>query len=169
MFIVRLGGFPSAVVVLGLALTPAALAQDEDLPGSLAQPVFEDGEGVVALTEAEMGDLRGLGFLDDLLGNVVEATGEGNTAVVQVGGSSDGTIEDSNNENDDIATIGGVTTVEQGDLPISLGLTDGRTSLNVGSTTAGVFPGLSPSIRSNFRESFSFHDTTSTTSNRVGF
>ena len=169
MFIIRSGVFPSAALLLSLALTPAAWAQDEDVIGGPAQPILEDGEGLVALTEAEMGDLRGLGFIDDLLGNVVQAAGEGNTAVVQVGDSGDAVIEDSDNGNDDVVTIGGITTVEQGDLPISLGLSDGRTTLGVGSTTAGIFPGLTPSIRSNFRESFSFRDTTSTTNNRIGF
>ena len=154
-----------------MAFAPAALADDEPGGAPFSERLFEAEEdgGLVALSDSEMGELRGLGFLDDLVDTIVSVVDEDNTGVVQVGGTTEATIEDTANDAAEIVTIGGVTTIEQSDLPVMINFSDGTTTIDLTAVTSGLPPGVTIAPVESVTTSFSFSDVTTSSSISLGF
>jgi len=171
MFTLRAGLLSSAALAAVLAFAPAALADDEAAGVLFSERLVEvqEVDGLVALSDSEMSDLRGLGFLDDLVDTIVDVVDEDNTGVVQVGGTTADEIEDAANDNTEIFTIGGVTTIEQSDLPITINFSDGLTTIDLSATTQGLPPGVSIAPIESVTSSVRFSDVTRSSSTSLGF
>jgi hypothetical protein len=89
-----LGSFGVVLLLAGPVSAEAGPALRED---SIAQRAFA-GRGAVnaaALSDQELGEVRGMGFLSDLIAAILAAVEDPYTASVQIGGESFGSSGDS--------------------------------------------------------------------------